>query len=110
MSIEEIKNYMKKNKISYEKLAEMAGLSVSTVTKIFGGFAKYPRVDTIQAIERALGLDGEGAKGFAPLLSENEETLLRYFRTLTPELQGAALETVRVLAGVPAGNGLQKKA
>ena len=43
-------------------------------------------------------------------LSEGEETLLRYFRILTPELQAIALDAVRVLAGAPAGNGLQKKA
>lgn len=45
-----------------------------------------------------------------PALSEKEETLLRYFRTLSEELQGVALDTVCVLAGAPAGNGLQKKA
>ncbi len=56
MTIEEIKSYMKKNKITYQMLADKTGLSVSTVTKIFGGFAKYPRVDTVHAIERALGL------------------------------------------------------
>ncbi len=57
MSIQEIKAYMKQHKISYAKLAEMTGLSVSTITKIFGGFAKYPRIDTMEAIEHALGLD-----------------------------------------------------
>lgn len=57
MEINEIKNYMKRNKITYAELAEMTGLSISTVTKIFGGFAKYPRVDTMKAIEKALGLD-----------------------------------------------------
>lgn len=57
MDIQEIKKYLKANKISYEKLAEMTGLSVSTITKIFGGFAKYPRIDTMEAIESALGLD-----------------------------------------------------
>ncbi len=57
MTIEEIKLYMKKNKITYQMLADMTGLSISTVTKIFGGFAKYPRIDTMQAIEKALGLD-----------------------------------------------------
>lgn len=45
----------------------------------------------------------------APAHSEKEETLLQYFRMLSPELQGAALDTVRVLAGIPA-SGLQKKA
>ena len=56
MTIEEIKSYMKKNKITYQALSDMTGLSISTVTKIFGGYAKYPRVDTMEAIERALGL------------------------------------------------------
>lgn len=101
MNIEEIKTYMKQHKISYEKLAEMTGLSVSTITKIFGGFAKYPRVDTMQAIERALGLSN-GENNPTPSLTESEETLLRYFRTLSDELQGVALETVRLLAGIPA--------
>lgn len=41
-------------------------------------------------------------------LSENEETLLQYFRALNAELQGVAIDTVRALAGVPA-NGLQKR-
>ncbi len=42
-------------------------------------------------------------------LTKKEETLLRYFRSLSSELQEAAIETTRVLAGVPA-DGLQKKA
>ena len=36
MTIEEIKSYMKKNKITYQALSDMTGLSISTVTKIFG--------------------------------------------------------------------------
>lgn len=46
----------------------------------------------------------------APALAENEKTLLRYFRTLSPSLQDAALNTVRVLAGIPTDSELQKKA
>lgn len=57
MSIAEIKAYMKANGITYEELAERSGLSLSAVTKILGGFAKYPRADTMQAIVEALGLD-----------------------------------------------------
>ncbi len=57
MQISEIKAYMKANKITYEKLASMTGLSISTITKIFGGYAKYPRIDTMEAIEKALGLN-----------------------------------------------------
>lgn len=102
MSIEEMKIYMKQNKISYEKLAEMTGLSVSTITKIFGGFAKYPRIDTIQAIEQALGLSNDDNSSMS--LTESEKTLLQYFRSLNDELKGVALETVRVLAGIPAAH------
>ncbi len=47
----------------------------------------------------------DNVKGSSPA----EESLLQYFRALNPELQGVALETVRVLAGAPAGD-LQKKA
>lgn len=59
MTIEEIKKYMKENKITYEDLAERANLSISTIKKIFSGSAKYPRIDTMQAIEKALGLNQE---------------------------------------------------
>lgn len=56
MTVEEIKKYMKDNKITYEELAQKANLSISTVKKIFSGSAKYPRIDTMQAIEKALNL------------------------------------------------------
>ena len=64
MTIEEIKKYMKENKITYEDLAERANLSISTIKKIFSGSAKYPRIDTMQAIEKALGLNQEPRDGF----------------------------------------------
>ena len=46
----------------------------------------------------------DGVKSTVQAADGDEETLLRYFRTLTEELQGVALETVRVLAGIPAAN------
>lgn len=57
MDIQKIKDYMRQKGITYADLANMSGLSVSTITKIMGGFARYPRVDTVQAIEKALGLN-----------------------------------------------------
>lgn len=108
MSIEEIKAYMKKNKITYQMLAEMTGLSVSTVTKIFGGFAKYPRIDTVQAIERALGLGftpEEEATGISPTarvtVTPDEDDILTLYREIgekkgseTQELARRLLEQV----------------
>lgn len=103
MSIEEIKKYMKQNKISYEKLAGMTGLSVSTITKIFGGFAKYPRVDTMQAIEKALGLETpeeQWADKKRVGITADEEEMLDVFREIGEkfgaEAQARAIELVRV--------------
>lgn len=49
MKIEDIKSFLKQNKITYEKLSELSGISISALKKIFSGQAKYPRVDTVEA-------------------------------------------------------------
>lgn len=79
---------------------------LETLTKL----ADFFGVSTDYLLGRSDDLGYVTVQNSAPALSEKEETLLRYFRSLSEELQGAALETVRVLAGVPAGNGLQKNA
>lgn len=57
MDILEIKKYLKEHKITYKMLAEMSGVPESTLKNIFGGFTPNPRMDTIEAIERALGIN-----------------------------------------------------
>ena len=57
MEIQAIKKYMKDNHITYDELSKRSGLSISTIKKIFSGISQYPRIDTVQAIERALGLE-----------------------------------------------------
>lgn len=57
MDILEIKKYLKEHKITYKMLAEMSGVPESTLKNIFGGFTPNPRIDTIEAIERALGIN-----------------------------------------------------
>jgi repressor LexA len=59
VNIDEIKAYMKSHKITYDDLAEKTQLSVSTIKKIFSGVSKYPRVDTMEAIEKALNLKSD---------------------------------------------------
>ena len=61
MDVNEIKAYLKANKITYKELSIKTGLALSTIEKIFSGFAKYPRVDTMEKIERALGLGSESS-------------------------------------------------
>lgn len=43
--------------LNYDKIAELAGISKRSVEDIFRGFTKTPRIDTVQAIERALGIN-----------------------------------------------------
>lgn len=57
MEINKIKEYMKKNKITYAELAARSGVPIQTLSKIFAGITPNPRIDTVQAIEKALGLD-----------------------------------------------------
>ena len=58
-------NEVRKNAgISIEELSIRANLPKSTVEKILFGVVKHPRIDTLQAIERALGL--------APTFTEEE--------------------------------------
>lgn len=100
MDIQFIKDELKKRKITYPKLAEMTGLSISTITKIFGGYAKYPRMDTMEAIEKALGLSEDVDKISEPKLydlTEKEKRLLDAFRALIPSLRDYLIETAEKL-------------
>lgn len=47
----------KRNRMTIAEIAERAGLPKGTVQNIFAGYIPNPRIDTVQAIEKALGLD-----------------------------------------------------
>ncbi len=49
-----LQNKKKELKLSYEAIANKAGIPLSTVQKVLGGKIKNPRVDTLDALERAL--------------------------------------------------------
>lgn len=67
LNVERLKKAKKEKKLSYDELAQLTGLSRSTITNIFCGYIDLPRHDTVQAIERALGL--------APTFTEEERAL-----------------------------------
>ena len=56
MDIEFLKNRKKELGMSFDDLAEKSGIPKTTLTNIFGGHTVSPRIDTMQAINRALGL------------------------------------------------------
>lgn len=59
MEISKLNEARKKAGFSIEELSQKANLEKSTVEKVLFGVVKNPRVDTLQAIERALGLAPE---------------------------------------------------
>lgn len=55
----EIKEFMKKNKITYDMLSQKSGIPISTLNYIFTGRTASPRMDTIASIQAALGIKKE---------------------------------------------------
>ena len=81
MDIEKTKKFMKERAITYDILSQLSGIPLNTIKNIFCGKTQNPRIDTIQAIEKALGLDKENTTD----ISEEEKNFLIAFRQLTPE-------------------------
>lgn len=57
MDLELWKKRRKELGLRYDDLAEKAGVSKRTIEDIFRGYTTAPRIDTVEAIERALGVD-----------------------------------------------------
>lgn len=81
MDIQEIKNYLKEHKITYIQLSDLSGIPLNTLKSIFSGRTPAPRIDTMQAIETALGLNEKSP----PILSEEEKELIALISELTDE-------------------------
>lgn len=83
MDIQDIKQYLKDNKITYQELSDSSGIALNTLKNIFRGKTEHPRIDTMQAIERALGLEQE--KTPTDELSEGEKQLIALIKELTDD-------------------------
>ena len=59
MDVEIYKKILKEKKMTYEDLAQRTGLSLGCIKRIMAGIARYPRVDTIELIEKALEIDSK---------------------------------------------------
>ena len=73
---------------SHDDLARESGISRRTIAGIFAGDERgqNPTIDTIQAIERALGLSEEGYKDTMPFeVTPMEEEVIQTFRALSDE-------------------------
>ena len=52
MTIEEMKDKKKEKGYSYEQMADLSGIPLGTIQKIFSGETKSPRYDTLMALEQ----------------------------------------------------------
>ena len=93
MDIEELKRAKSYNGYTLKEIALKANLPLRTVENIFSGSVKTPRIDTIKAIEKALGIFEETI-----MLTERESRLLTVFKTLAPVYQETVIEMCESLA------------
>ncbi len=102
MEISEIKELMRVRRITQKDLSQMSNIPLQTIRKIFAGYTSHPRIDTMKAIEKALGIDnaqsytqqGELKGTSTRSLTDNEKALLDAFNSLIPPLQEYALQMV----------------
>lgn len=52
-----IKNELNDRNMTYKELSQLSGVPLDTLNNFFRGKTKNPRIDTIQAIEKVLGLN-----------------------------------------------------
>lgn len=98
MDLEALKRAKREMKMTIAEIAEKANLPKGTVQNIFAGYVPNPRSDTVEAIERALGLRDSGLKDTARVeVTPQEYRLLLLFRAqdkVTRELFLALMEKV----------------
>ena len=82
MDLERLKQAKKAKNITFDELALISKIPKTTLTNIFCGNTKQPRIDTMQAIERALGITNEKT---APEYTEAEKQLFELIKQLTDE-------------------------
>lgn len=86
MTLSEMKERKKELGYSYEQIADMSGVPLSTVQKVFSGATQSPRYDTLLAIEKVLkgysaNRIGEAAisYGSCPRKKQGEYTIEDYY-------------------------------
>lgn len=63
IDVERLKRAKKEQHMTFEQLSDKSGIPQSTLYDIFRGIRTYPRLETVQAIERALGINERSPSG-----------------------------------------------
>lgn len=93
MDINYVKQIMKNKKINQLQLSELSGIPIQTLRKIFAGYTPNPRIDTVQSIEKALGIDKEPVVELSPI----KKKLIDIISQLSDENVEKAIEIIKVI-------------
>lgn len=74
MGLEKILEYKKKLGLTTEELSERSGVPVGTLNKILNGSTKDPKLETLKAIAKVLGLTLNDFDDDSPKYYTNSET------------------------------------
>ena len=91
MTVQEVKAYLKTNKITYQELSDRSSIALNTLKSIFSGRTPTPRIDTWQMILSALGLEEQKTPP-VPELTEDEKRIAMLIAQMT-EKEVEELET-----------------
>ena len=99
MNIETLKRRKKELKMTFEELSALSDVSISALKDIFRGDTPHPRIDTIQAIERALGISEQSYEEQAKMtVSPSEAEILALWRELSDDGQATTKAMMILLA------------
>lgn len=88
--------------LTFDDLSKLSGIPKRTILGVFRKEVLTPRIDTVQAIENALGLsETETTSPAIKTLTDSEKRLLKAFNALIPPMQDYVLETTEKLASQP---------
>lgn len=85
--------------LTFDELSAKSGIPKRTILGVFRQEVTTPRIDTVQAIERALGISVELPVAVEPGLTDAQKRLLRAFNSLIPPMQDYILEMTESLVG-----------
>ena len=95
MDIQLWKQTKKEKKLTNQAISDLSGVPKRTVEDIFSGATKFPRSDTVDAIEKALGLNQE-QQGYSSNPKVNE--LVDLLMSLDENKLVDAISVIKIMA------------
>lgn len=102
MGLEKIAEYKKKIGLTTEELSEKSGIPIGTLNKILNGTTKDPKLETLKAIARVLGLslddfDDTPKKSFEPAYEDAKRLIARNGNQMSTEQR---MELIKLLSEI----------